>query len=75
MRSNCSKYKKGEELFIRYEKINEKKARKQRFVILGEVTKVGKNGNMCKIKFTSPVSQVLNSEWFSVEDIADFKKN
>ena len=46
---------------------------KQRFIILGEVIKVGKNENMYKIKFTIPLSQVSKSEWFSVKDIADFK--
>ena len=63
-----------EEVFIRYGKKNGKKAPKQRFVILGEVIKVGKNEDMYKIKFTSPVSQVSKSEWSSIEDIADFKK-
>ena len=43
-------------------------------IILGEVIKVGKNEDMYKIKFTSPVSQVSKNEWFSVEDIADYKK-
>ena len=74
-RRKCSKCKKGEEAFIRYGKKNGKKAPKQRFVILGEVIKVGKNEDMYEIKFTSPVSQVSKSEWFSVEDIADFKRN
>ena len=41
-RRKCSKYKKGVEVFIRYGKKNRKKAPKQRFVILGEVIKVGK---------------------------------
>ena len=72
-RRKCSKYKKGEEVFIRYREKNRKKVPKQRFIILGEVIKVGKNENMYKIKFTIPVSQVSKSEWFSVEDIADFK--
>ena len=61
-------------MFIRYGIKNEKKGPKQGFVILGEIIKVGKNEDMYKLKFTSPVSQVLKSEWFSVEDIADFKK-
>ena len=61
-------------MLIRYGKKNGENAPKQRFVILGEVIKVGKNKDMYKIKFTSPVSQVSQSEWFSVEDIADFKK-
>ena len=69
-----SKYKKGEEVFIRYGKKNRKKAPKQRFVILGQVIKVDKNKDMYKIKFTSLVSQVSKSEWFSVEVIAYFKK-
>ena len=60
-RWKCSKYKKGEEVFIRYEK-NGKKGRKQRFVILGEVIKVGKNEDIYKTKFTNPVSQVSKSE-------------
>ena len=60
-RRQCSKYKKGEELFIRYRKKNRKKAPKQRF-ILGEVIKVGKNKDMYKIKFTSLISQVSKSE-------------
>ena len=51
-----------------------KKAPKQRLIIIGEVINVGKNEDMYNIKFTSPVSQVSKSEWFSVEDIADFKK-
>ena len=63
-----------EEVLIRYGKKNGKKTPKQRFVILGEVIKVGKNEDMYKIKFTSPVSQVSKSEWSSVKDIADFKK-
>ena len=50
------------------------KRTKTKFVMLGEILKVGKNEDMYKLKFTSPVSQVLKSEWFSVEDIADFKK-
>ena len=45
-----------EEVFIRYGKKNGKKAPKQRFVIFGEVIKVGNNEDMYKIKFTSPVS-------------------
>ena len=61
-------------MFIRNGKKNGKKAPKQRFVILGKVIKVGKNEDMYKIKFKSPVSQVSKSEWFSIEDIADFKK-
>ena len=61
-------------MLIRYGKKNGENAPKQRFVILGEVIKVGKNKDMYKIKFTSPVSQVSKSEWFFVEDIADFKK-
>ena len=68
-RRKFSKYKKEEEVFIRYGKKNGKKAPKQKFVILGEITKVGKNEDMYKIKFLSPVSQVSKSEWFSVEDI------
>ena len=60
-RRQCSKYKKGEEVFIRYDKKNRKKAPKQRF-ILGEVIKVGKNKDMYKIKFTSLISQVSKSE-------------
>ena len=60
--------------FIRYGKKNGKKAPKQRFVILVEVIKVGKNKDMYKMKFTSKVSQVSKSEWFSVEDITDFLK-
>ena len=55
-RRKFSKYKKGEEVFIRYGKKNEKKAPKQRFVIFGEAIKVSKNKYMYKIKFTSPVS-------------------
>ena len=51
---------------------NGKKAPKQRFVILVEVIKVGKNKDMYKMKFTSKVSQFSKSEWFSVEDITDF---
>ena len=73
-RRKCSKYKKGEDVFIRYGKKNGKKAPRQRFAILGEVIKVGKNKNMYKIKFTSPVNQVSKNEWFYVQDIADFKK-
>ena len=61
-------------MFIRYGKKNGKKAPKQGFVILREVIKVGKNEDMYKIKFTSPVSQVSKSKWFSVKDIANFKK-
>ena len=49
------------------------KRTKTKFVMLGEILKVGKN-DVYKLKFTSPVSQVWKSEWFSVEDIADFKK-
>ena len=56
-----SKYKKGEEVFIRYEKTG-KKGPKQRFVIFGEVIKVGKNEDMYKTKFTNPVSQVSKNE-------------
>ena len=56
-------------MFIRYGKKNGKKAPKQRFVILGEIIKVGKIEDMYKIKFLSPVSQVSKNEWFSVEDI------
>ena len=61
-RRKCSKYKKGEEVFIRHRKKNGKKAPKQSFVILGEVIKIGKSEDMYKIKFTSPVSQVSKSE-------------
>ena len=49
-------------MLIRYGKKSGKKAPKQIFVILGEVIKVGKNEDMNKIKFTSPVSQVSKSE-------------
>ena len=51
-----------------------KKAPKQRLIIIGELINVGKNEDMYNIKFTSPVSQVSKSEWFSVEDVADYKK-
>ena len=60
-RRKCLKYKKGEEVFIRYGERNGKKVPKQRFIILGEVTRVGKNEDMYKIKFTSLVSQVSKS--------------
>ena len=43
---------KGEEVFIKYrKKENGKKAPKQRYVVLGEVVKVGKNENKYKIEF------------------------
>ena len=61
-------------MFIGYGGKNGKKMPKQRFAILGEVIKVVKNEDMYKIKFTRAVSQVSKSEWFSVEDIADFEK-
>ena len=61
-------------MFIGYGGKNGKKTPKQRFAILGEVIKVVKNEDMYKIKFTRAVSQVSKSEWFSVEDIADFEK-
>ena len=61
-------------MFIGYGGKNGKKTPKQRFAILGEVIKVVKNEDMYKIKLTRAVSQVSKSEWFSVEDIADFEK-
>ena len=61
-RRKCSKYKKEEEVFIRYRKKNGKKAPKQSFVILGEVIKIRKSEDMYKLKFTIPVSQVSKSE-------------
>ena len=61
-RRKCSKYKKEEEVFIRYRKKNGKKAPKQSFIILGEVIKIRKSEDMYKLKFTIPVSQVSKSE-------------
>ena len=51
-----------EEEFIRYGKKSGKKVPKQRFVIHGEVIKVGKNEDMYKIKSSSPVSQLSKSK-------------
>ena len=51
-----------------------KKVPKERFIILGEVIKIGKNEDMHNTKFTSPVNQVSKSDWFSAKDMADFKK-
>ena len=73
-RGKCTQYKIGEQVFVRFGKKHGKKAPKRRFVILGTVVKIGKNDNTYKIKFKNPKSSSLMSDWFSVEDIADFKK-
>ena len=70
----CSKQKTGEEVFIWYGNKNRKKVPKERFIILGEVIKIGKNEDMYNTKFRSPVNQVSKSDWFSAKDMADFKK-
>ena len=51
-----------------------KKVPKERFIILGEVIKIGKNEDMHNTKFTSSVNQVSKSDWFSAKDMADCKK-
>ena len=73
-RNKCSQYLVGERVLLRLGKKG-KIVSKKYYVLLDKITKIEKHGDNYKVIFKNPETKAGTTEWFSLEDLTDLRKN
>ena len=62
-RNKCLKYLARETIILKSGKKG-KRVSKKYYVVLGEITKIGKHGDDCKVLFKNSETKAETTEWF-----------